>query len=245
MVINVREMTEEAYMTLQRNYKDVYKEILKHPSDSSWLKDYLDGIELYREKTYTIEDFELQCSDNYDDVKTENAITIYEHLKDLPRYVVCNNRFWAWIIFEKAYRQAIASVKIDKAEIIKNWWLEDASKRSLMLNVISRHFFEVEVSIDEDAADKYYLTRYLFSSVDEQYRNIAYRNIGMLKNVTLAYIEAQKDFEEISKTKSTKLLARQLFKETSKLGSVRLIDTMDRNDIYNYLLEKLEAKVAL
>ena len=41
MEINIKFMSEEAYKTLQKNYKEVYKMILDHPSDCSWLKDYL------------------------------------------------------------------------------------------------------------------------------------------------------------------------------------------------------------
>ena len=50
--INIKLMTEEAYRTLQKNYVEVYQQIMNHPSDGSWLKDYL-GYEPFETKKYT------------------------------------------------------------------------------------------------------------------------------------------------------------------------------------------------
>lgn len=49
MEINIKLMTEEAYRTLQKDCDGVLKMIINHPSDSSWLKDYL-GFEPYEVK---------------------------------------------------------------------------------------------------------------------------------------------------------------------------------------------------
>lgn len=49
MKINIKLMKEEAYKTLQKNIDDIYEQIIKHPSDCTWLKDYL-GFEPFEEK---------------------------------------------------------------------------------------------------------------------------------------------------------------------------------------------------
>lgn len=239
MEINVKLMSEAAYKTLQKNYSEVYKEIINHPSDSSWLKGYL-GFEPYETKTYTIEDFELADSDSYDDVKVENAITLYEHLNKLPRYILCNNRFWAWITFEKAYKQAIKQVELKSDSIVKNWWLGGDSRRSLMLGIISRNYFEVEVSVDDQAKDRYYITRFMLNAVDEMYRMLTFRNIGMLKNVSLAYLKVQHDYSEKNNYRIVKPDSRSFIKQVSKLGSVMLIDIMTEKEIYDALYPKFE-----
>lgn len=94
MEINIKMMTEEAYRTLQKDCDGVLKMIINHPSDSSWLKDYL-GFKPYEVKKYVIDDFELKFADDYNDVALENAIILYEKLNKLPKYILCNNRFWA------------------------------------------------------------------------------------------------------------------------------------------------------
>ena len=79
------------------------------------------GFEPFEEKKYEINDFDLELSDDNENVLLNNGIIVYENLKDLPRYVLCNNRFWAWILFKKAYRQAISSTKMDDPIYIKTY----------------------------------------------------------------------------------------------------------------------------
>ena len=52
-MINVKLMTQEAYLTLRTNSEEVIKQINDHPSDSTWLKNYL-GFEPYETKDYQI-----------------------------------------------------------------------------------------------------------------------------------------------------------------------------------------------
>ena len=106
-----------------------------------------------------------------------------------------------------------------------------------MLGVISRFFFMVQISIDNSSSDKYELTKYLFSNA-ETYRNFCYRNIGMLKNVTLAVIRAQMD---ICSQLNISLINKQsaaMVKEASKIGSVMLVDIMTQDEIYTILYPK-------
>lgn len=135
MEINIKLMTEEAYRTLQKDCDGVLKMIINHPSDSSWLKDYL-GFEPYEVKKYVIDDFELKFADDYNDVALENAIILYEKLNKLPKYILCNNRFWAWINMEKAYRQAQIATKQFNSQILKNLWFMGNSRRDIMLGVM-------------------------------------------------------------------------------------------------------------
>ena len=106
MKINIKVMKESAFCTLQAHYEQVFNMIDSHRFDSTWLNKFLKMDEIYETKKYTIEDFELKYSDKYEDVETENGIILYEHLNKLPRFILCSKNFWAWIIFEKAYRQS-------------------------------------------------------------------------------------------------------------------------------------------
>lgn len=238
MEINIKFMSEEAYKTLQKNYKEVYQMILDHPSDCSWLKEYL-GFEPFEEKKYAIEDFELLNSQNYQDVAFQNGVILYEKLCKLPRYVFCNNRFWAWITFEKAYKQAINSIKLTGPQIISSWWLAGHSRRDLMLGVISRGYFRTEISVDNSKQDKYELTKYLLTN-SEAYRNLVYRNIGMLKNVSLAFLEVLKDIGLKYNISLNKPQVREAMKEASRIGSVMLIDVMSKEEVYSILFEALD-----
>lgn len=242
MEINIKMMSESAYLTLQRNPNDVYKNIKNYPKDSSWIKAYL-GFEPFEEKKYVIQDFVLKNSENYNTVLFENSITLYEHLKHLPKYIICNPRFWAWITFEKAYQEAQNASKITGSDFISSTWLISNSRRSLMLGVISRSFFMVQISIDEAKKDKYELTKYLLTNV-ETYRNFCYRNMGMLKNITRSVLRAQKDISEAYHMSLVTKQSAAMVKETSKIGSVMLMDVMTEEEIYKMIYPKF-LKIAL
>lgn len=237
MEINVKLMTDEAYVTLQKNTEETYKQIQNHPSDGSWLKDFL-GFEPYETKTYTIEDFKLLYSENYSDVALENTKILYEHLRCLPRYILCDIRFWAWIVFEKAYKQALSSSGISES-LLKNTWLPRTSRRNLMLGVISRYYFMADVSASEGTNGlDYSLTEYAINNL-EIFRLISYANFCMVKNVTLALLRAMRDYSN-SNRQLNRIETRSIFKQITKLSSVHLVDMMSEDEIYDYCYKKIE-----
>ncbi len=238
MKINVKLMTEEAYQTLKKNVKDVYQNMVDHPTDSAWIKDYL-GFEPYETKKYEIEDFELDFDENYDVVAYNNAVKLYEALNKLPKYILCNNRFWAWINFEKAYKQSIHATKNFNEQILTNLWFHNGTRRDLMLGVMSRYYNMVNVSVDElNTKDKYELTKYILTNA-ETYRGFSYRNLGMMKNITLGVLQAEKDYSELTGEQITKLPSAQVVKAASRIGSVMLLDILSKEDMYNALLPKI------
>lgn len=245
--INVKMMTEAAYATMQKNYKDVYQNILEHPSDCTWLPDYL-GFEPFEQKKYTIDDFDLKDSENYSEIAFDNGVVLYEHLKDLPRYIICNPLFWAWVEFEKAYKQAIHAIKLKGATVVKQWWLGGSSRRALMLGVISRSYFRVEISVDEFASgeDKYEITQYLFNGIHANwvYRSLTFRNIGMLKQVDIAFIKAVRDLIKEYGDLITNITVQNMMNDASKIGSVMLIDDMSDKEIYSILIKKTEKRLS-
>lgn len=244
MLINIKMMTEEAYKTLQKNYKEVYENIINHPSDSTWLVSFL-GFDPYEEKKYEIEDFELEDDDDYSKVAYKNGIVLYEHLNDLPRYVLCNNRFWAWITFDKAYKQAQHAIKISGDQIIRKWWLGNEGKRSLMLGVIARSFFRVYSTVANNSDDKYYYSKRLFHGLQsyEVYRFIVDSNMGIIPAASIGFIrtilECEKNYGESIIDKE---FMRKVIKDARRIGSVMLVDTMKEDEIYQILMEKINKR---
>lgn len=238
MEINIKLMTEEAYRTLQKDCDGVLKMIINHPSDSSWLKDYL-GFEPYEVKKYVIDDFELKFADDYNDVALENAIILYEKLNKLPKYILCNNRFWAWINMEKAYRQAQIATKQFNSQILKNLWFMGNSRRDIMLGVMSRYFNMINVSIDDSLENKYELSKYLLTTA-ETYRGFCYRNLGMIKNVTLGILQAEKDYADITGVQILKKPSAQIVKYASRVGSVMLLDVLSKEEMRAAIYPKID-----
>lgn len=234
--INVKLVTETAYATIQSNIKEIYKNIVNHPSDSSWVEDLI-GCDLYETKTYTIDDFQLKYSSKYSDVECENGIILYEHLKDLPRYILCNSRFWAWIILEKGYKQARLAMEFTEGSV-RNFWFANDARRPIMLNVMGRQYFKVEVSVNDNLKDKYELTKFLFTN-HNIYKNFSYRNCCMLKNVSGALLNSMYFLSKKFNIKLNDIQSSLFVKHVSRLGSVQLLDIIPEDEIYRYLCLKM------
>jgi hypothetical protein len=234
-MIEIKMLTEAALKTLQTVSEEVAKMINDHPSDSSWLKNYL-GFDPFEIKKYQVEDFSLN-----DDASSEgqfnNAVILYNAFKGLPKYIVCDTRFWGWVILEKGYKLSQNLINVTKGTV-KSRWFNNTSRRSLMLNALGRLYFKVDISVDETKEDKYELTRYIFSH-HNIYKNLTFRNIGMIKNVSLAILSVHK---EVHEKYPTVILDDDvdspLLNEASKIGSVKLIDTLTKNEIYEILKPK-------
>ena len=238
MKINIKVLTNEAFESIRKNSAIIFENIKKYPNDNFWIETVL-GENIYETKNYLIDDFELKYSKNYSDVEYENGIILYEHLHNLPRYILCDNKFWGWIILEKAYKQSQIAMNFTES-VVKNFWFEKTSRRSVMLNVMGRQYFKVELSIDEELVkDKYLLTKYLFTN-HSIYKNFSYRNNCMLNNVTKAILRTQYYFSNVYNIKYNDILASAFVKAVSRLGSVKLIDVMTVDEIYRYLCKQME-----
>lgn len=240
MEINIKLMSEEAYATLAKNPADVLKKINEHPSDSSWLREYL-GFEPYETKTYTIEDFELKNSENYIEVALENTKLLYEHLRCLPKYILCDMKFWAWVTFEKAYKQSFSTRDINES-FVKNTLFSKTNRRHLMNGVISRYFFMAEISARNTSKGlDYSLTEYALEN-QELYRLISYANFGMVKNVSVGLFRAMRDYSATYGPISGEQ-SRVIFKYATKLSSIRLVDLMSEDEVYDYCYKKIEKTI--
>ena len=99
-MINISFMTEDAINTLKSNSKTANNYIKDWKDNSEWLSNIYSG-QLYEEKKYKIPDFQLKISENgnYEEVDLENSLILYNSLKELPLYILTDERFWAWINF--------------------------------------------------------------------------------------------------------------------------------------------------
>lgn len=241
MKINIKVMTEKAYTAFQTNYENIYKKILANPEDNSWIYYYFGDDEIFEIKKYKIEDFELKYSKDYKDIEFENGVILYEHLHKLPRYILCSNEFWAWIILEKAYRQAQVAMDFTPT-IVRNFWFEKDNRRGIMLNVIGRQYFKVELSKDDTLNDKYELTKYLFTN-HSIYKNFAYRNICMLPNVSRAILKTSYYLFKKYKVKQDETIVSEFVKHITRVGSVQLVDIIPEYELAEYLVKKMEPLV--
>lgn len=235
--INVKLMTEGTYATLKKNVDSYEHYFHENPDNGEWINT-ITSEPVFETKKFMIEDFELKVPNVANDkvIDLENAITLYEHLKELPGYILSEPRFWLWIMFEKFYKTSLKSMEnIDKTSLKHQWLFVDGLRRGLFFGILSRLYYRVELTYDSDSKeDPYYLTRYVMES-PSRFREITWRTISNQKFVVKAMLKAEiRVNSEIDFDESSKLFSA-LAKEICKLGSIKLIDAMDEKELEDYI----------
>lgn len=245
--INIQYMTDDAIETLRANIESVTKKLINNPHDSSWVEKEI-SEKAYIVKKYMIEDFTLKVPVDHKDRNTDitNSITLYEHLKDLPMYVLTDERFWSWINFEKGYEVALINMPINDGDsVFKDHWLfTQGKRRGLFFGVLSRCYFRVALTVDESLEDPYELTKFIIEK-PERFRNLSWRTFSGEKKIVIGTLKAEKrviqEYGDIEKSEYYTEIAKYI----SQLGSVMLLDAMSEGDISDYIYKKFKEMVEM
>lgn len=228
--INIKFLTDEALETVKANFDKFTKIVKNNPQDSTAFITELPE-ECFVEKKYSIEDFILKTSEDgdYSKVDFDNALILYEHLANLPKHVISDERFWMWIILEKGYAVALQAMPMGSGKkIIKDHWLfGQGRRRGLMFGAISRMFYRVQLSKDDSLANPYELTKFATDKYI-RYREFTWRGYSNNKTIVIGALKAEKKIVEKygEKVESIKEYYPLIAKYISQLGSVMLLDFM-------------------
>lgn len=245
--INIKYLANDVLDTLKANVKDIPQKIIDNPYDTEWLNDYAEK-DIYVTKKYKIEDFNLDIPTSADDkdIDIKNSITLYEHLKKLPNYVLSDERFWLWLMFEKAYRicQILMPIKSADSSVFKDHWLfSNGNRRGLFFGALSRCYYRVSMTVDETLTDPYELTKFVIN-FPERFRVYSWRSISSQKHVLLGVLKAEKEIvEKYGEQNEVGKIYTELAKDLSKLGSVKLIDVMEEEEIKEYIYNKYKMRI--
>ena len=137
--INIKYISDETIETLRANLETNTDNLINNPTYSSWINNISPG-KTFITKKYTIEDFDLQIPIDNRDIETDifNSITLYEHLNELPMYILTDEKFWNWINFEKGYEVALKIMPVKKGDsVLKDHWLfSQGKRRSIFFGVL-------------------------------------------------------------------------------------------------------------
>ena len=236
--INIAYMTEAAYKELKQNIGTYRENFIVNASDSSWVHKLADG-KVFQSKSYQIDDFSLKMPSSPSDSKTitENSILLYEKLKHLPAYVLSNKYFWLWFMFKRCYSVALVMMEKKEVSSFNNQWLL-GGRRGLFFGIISRCYYRVALTVDEDHnIDRYYLTKFTFES-PSRFRELTWRTFSSEKHIVMGFMRAVYDTVKSGKERST--CYDDLAKDVSRLGSVKILDVMTEDDIYHYVFDKYQ-----
>lgn len=238
--INIKLMSDVTYATLKKNIDSYVQYFLDNPKDGSWI-DTITSENAFQVKKYQIEDFELKVPKDYSDRTTdfENAKILYENLNKLPGYILSEPRFWLWVMFEKGYETTLRGMEAINATAFKHQWLfSDGLRRGLFFGILSRLYYRVELTYDEENSDDpYFLTKYVMDN-PIRFREISWRTISNHRFVVKAMLKAEMRVNEELEFEEKGSYFSALAKEICKLGSIKLIDAMDEKDLEEYIYNK-------
>ena len=242
--IHIKYMSDETLETLRANINETTNKLLSSPKDASWVEEVASG-KTYIEKKFTVEDFGLKLpKDSKDkDADFENSIILYEHLKELPKYVLTDERFWSWVNFEKGYEAALIMMPVQEgSSVFKDHWLfTQGKRRGLFFGVLSRCFYRVDLTVEPGKPNPYELTRFVIDN-PERFRNLSWRAFSSERHIVHGVLRAEKQIlDEYGFEKNS--LYPEIAKYVSQMGSVMLLDVMDEESIRKQVYKKLESLV--
>ena len=247
--ICIRFASDELTETLRKNAKMISRKLQQYRNDNSWVY-HLTSDELFVKKKYTIEDFDLiKPKDEKDyDVIYEDAIILYEHLKCLPGYILSDERFWLWLMFNKFYEIALIMMPInDESTFGDHWLFNKGKRRGIFFGVLSRLYYRVALSVDYNSEDPYYYTKFAFKN-QYRIRELTWRTYSSEHHIILGVLKGINEFlNENSEIEEDSTSYTRLAKNISQLGSAKLLDVMDENYIkektYDYLKKYYSEKL--
>lgn len=243
-LINVCLMSQQAYnnLTVKGEEDRITELIHSNPNDSSWLKTEISPNDpLYVKKIFSIPDFSLETSEDgdYSKVDFNNSVTLWKALNDLPRYILCDERFWLWIYFEKGYKAALQAMPVDSGTTFRDHWtFSQGKRRGLMFGVLSRCFFRVDLSYDQTLSDPFELSKFAIES-PTRFRELTWRNNSNLNSLVKGTLQAEKKYILENGEVPTGTYAL-LAKDISNVLAVRLADSMTKEDFYQLAYSILE-----
>lgn len=260
-MIYINYMTHEAIAVLKKDIKSnqakkVNELIVANQYNSNWLKDFT-KVNNFEEIKCAIEDFEIEYTDGTNNRENDipNAIKLYEHLNKLPRYILTEERFWAWLNFTKGYNYAIRRVPVQSKSTIGDHYLFNKGiRRGCFFGVLSRLYFYTELTVDERLGEnKYELTKFAIEK-EERIRNLTWRANSSDKQIVMSAIRAEKYvYDKYCYNEATKQMYLNaersinniniytaVAKHLSLYGSIRLIDAIIEEDLYDEVVKFME-----
>lgn len=230
---NIKYMKDKVTQTIKDNAVNYTNIITSNPTDNSWLfEEFEDPFE---EKKFQIEslDFSKLNALDDDEITYQLSIRLYKSLKSLPKYVLSNENFWAWINFDLGYHisQRLIKLSDDKSSTILNhYFFSEGVRRGKFFGVFSRLYFRAELTYDKELDDHFYLTK-IVNQYPKTFRNLSWRtysnNYELVKKILKIQIKLEMKFGK----KMTSKVYEKIAKHISNLGSSLYVDLLTHDEL--------------
>lgn len=237
----IKVLSEDQIISLKTNLNTV-QELMKKTNDNSWINDFFKETEPFKKTKYTMDNFELDMSsENPIDTDYINAKLIHEHLKHLPDSVLCDERLWVGLSFNKFYNylmyrwNPLNEKSFTKLEY--RWFFKFKYRRALFFHGLARLFWLAKFSYNEKLENPYELTEFCFRH-SEILERMIFRNYSCSSLVRLSIISAIKKFIEDGGNFTHKM-NDNIMKYMSFLGGAFILDSFEEKELQEKIYNKL------
>ncbi len=239
--INIKFMHDET-LAIIKNNPQRYSEIINANLESNeWIIQEFKTP--YVDKKITINDFELTNKDklNKSELSEKVSEILYDTLHELPAYILSDERFWAWINFDKGYQLSHTLMPINEKSttLVGHYFFTGGTRRGLFFGVYSRLFYRALLTRNDHLGDPYELTKYV-NEKPSRIRNLTWRtysnNIELVKTI----IEIQYKYELKYGDKITNKVYEEVAKYISQLGSTTYVDILSKEDLEKLITSKID-----
>lgn len=237
--IHIKIMTENALAHLAKNISFIVEKIQKNETNDWIYSEFPQPM--FIEKKYEILDFEIASNPESADKEIDynNSILLYENLKSLPRYIICSENFWLWLHFEKFYPVVREMMKIKGVSTVTDHWMHKlGTRRGLMFGVLSRCYFRVALTVDENKENKYELTKWVIEN-PLRFRELTWRSYSSEEHLVRGALKGEKkaveEFPEKEDNKIYPLIAKDVCEE----GSIKLLDAVSEEEMERFVYNRM------
>jgi hypothetical protein len=239
----------------QKIFRDRYVQELKRGVQSGDKTDFYKSKEFVYDKKQVLPVQNLNAPNNLLsnlDVNNDfhTAIQIYEAYNTLEPIQASDERLWTYLAHVDLYPYMIErwsdvymGTSTNPAKyILDHWFLGSSSQGSLMRHALSRLWWPVHLSIDENSHEKYELTKIFFRHQDFVNRTLGAEKIGRHKEAVIGILEFIQENEDLFKSKFEPK-TRFVTKHLNVIGGVKPISYFNR-DFFKSELSKVVESIA-
>lgn len=168
--IKLQFLTDEGLAQLKQMFDTNYEQYKN--KNHQYFLDYLHSNNYLQDSVYTVRDFtrELQYSYNENEDDFNNIKVVYSALKDIPTYIMMDDRFWAalthTIMWDYVTKRSLGykkGIKNDKKKIYNSFFTHTANgkKRGTYVNCVSRLWWAGKLTYDSECENHFELTNEL------------------------------------------------------------------------------------
>jgi hypothetical protein len=197
---------------------------------------------------------EVLDSSNRSKEDLNNAISLYEHYKELPLTLASDEKFWAYLTHTVFWdymckRWPVQEAEGDEIEFIKTRYFFSSKSKTFYRNGLSRLWWYVHLTYDSSKEDPYRYTRVILGNQDLANLLIETTNLSRNKVAlraileVLLYIEELEENEKIIKINKKRQFVRELVKYINLVGGVTIWDALQEKEAYDKAWHYVEGRI--